>query len=69
MPRTHKTTSPHRRLLVGRGEACRMLDVGDNTFAQLVSRGLLTPIRLGERTIRYRVADLEAFAADGEALS
>lgn len=50
-------------LLVGRKEAAAMLGVSLRSFLRLVERGVApAPVRLGRLT-RWRVADLEAFAA------
>lgn len=50
-------------LLVDRKEAAAMLGVSLRSFLRLVERGVApAPVRLGRLT-RWRVADLEAFAA------
>jgi excisionase family DNA binding protein len=47
------------QLCVDRAEAARLLGVSKLTIWRLVSRGLLCPIRIGRKCVRYRVADLE----------
>lgn len=44
--------------LIDRAEVRRQLAVGDSKVRELERRGLLPPVRLGHRCVRYRAEDL-----------
>jgi len=49
-------------LLVDRKEAARILCVGVRKVWELTNRGELPAVKVGRQAIRYRVADLRAWA-------
>lgn len=58
--------SPGYRLAVGAKEAASMLGISPRTLWTLTNSGEIPCVRYGTngRSIRYRVADLEAFLDD-----
>jgi len=57
-------TAPAQALLTA-AEASVTLRVSAQTVHRYAKDGLLTPIRLGYRTVRYRRADVERLVAEG----
>jgi hypothetical protein len=53
-----------KRLLVSRREAADMLGINPRTVREYERRGLLSPIRLNCRVIRYRREELERLIDD-----
>jgi excisionase family DNA binding protein len=51
-------------LLVNRQEAAALLSISERKLWELTNRGVTPCVRIG-RAVRYRVADLEAWIADG----
>lgn len=58
-------TDPLEPILVDRAGAARLLSLSERTITELVRAGKLEPVRVG-RAVRFRVSDLEGFAARGE---
>jgi excisionase family DNA binding protein len=58
MPAYPRTSTPPSELLTTR-EACAYLRVGRTTLRQLAADGLLHPIRLGMKLLRWDPADLD----------
>lgn len=63
--RASTAAEPSRPLLVNVNEAARMLAIGRTAVYRLVWNGDLTPIHIG-KSVRFSVAQLEAFVADHE---
>lgn len=55
-----------RTELLSRGEVAQILGVSRNTVLRMVDRGELPAIRVGERLIRCRRSDIEAWLASRE---
>ncbi len=51
------------QVLLAAPRAARVLDISERTLWRLVRRGDLEVVRLSERIVRFRVADLRAMAA------
>ncbi len=62
VPGASPTTQP-TPLLVDSPTAARMLACCEKTLWTLRKTGKLPAVRFGKRAVRFRVADLEAFAA------
>ena len=52
-----------KSLLLSKAAAARTLNVSVRQLTRFVASGLLTPVRLGPRLIRFTPAELEAFVA------
>lgn len=65
---TPKVTAPSvlalSPILVSSVEAAKLLGITQRLLRELTASGQLPHVRLGERVIRYRPADLDAWAAD-----
>lgn len=59
--RTDQSSTP--QLLVRAPRAARMLDISETTLWHLVANGSLDVVRLSDRIVRFRTADLEARVA------
>ena len=51
-------------MLVDPKQAARLLGIGRTTLYELIGAGTLRPMRIG-RCVRFSVADLERFVANG----
>ncbi len=57
------TSNESERLLVPAPRAANILAISERSLYRLVARGDLEQVRLSDRIVRYRVADLRAMAA------
>jgi predicted DNA-binding transcriptional regulator AlpA len=60
---TQTAASPVTPLLIDSGETARLLGCHPRTLDTLEDRGELRPIRIGGRSKRWAVADVEAYIA------
>lgn len=58
-----RTVTQSDGLLVRAPRAARILDISERSLHRLVARGDIEVVRLADRIVRYRVADLEAIIA------
>lgn len=56
------TESDPTQVLLAAPHAARALDISERTLWRLVRRGDLEVVRLSDRIVRFRVADLRAMA-------
>lgn len=58
--RTKQPRTPRAAAYLSTAEAAIYLDVGQSTLRDWQRNGLITPIRLGPKLLRWRIADLDA---------
>ena len=58
---TSTTTLPADVTLLTTKQTCETLNVGARTLFSWVALGLLKPVRVGPRFVRYRLSDVRAF--------
>ena len=63
MDRAPRLDESPKSLLLSKAAAARTLNVSVRQLTRFVASGVLTPVRLGPRLIRFTPAELEAFVA------
>ena len=52
--------NPKGRMMITRGELATRWGLSESSLKRMEQRGLITPVKLGERILRYDLREIEA---------